>query len=76
MLQSHPTPTIESWSHRGVRPIQHLTPHLCKQCGSVCVEVRNARDEHAWWQCVLCNNLPYVPLDWRVQWPSTGATPE
>ena len=45
----------------------------CVRCGTLCVEVRDATGRHAWWQCVLCNDLPYVPLDWRVQWPATGA---
>ena len=45
----------------------------CVRCGTPCVEVRDATGRHAWWQCVLCNDLPYVPLDWR--WPMHGFTP-
>ena len=68
MLQACLAPAVEGHQFRVLRPLDRLTPPPCKQCGSPCVDVRDQRNVHAWWQCLLCNDLPHVPLDWRVQW--------
>ncbi len=47
----------------------------CARCGTPCVEVQDAIGRHAWWQCIVCHGPPYIPLDWRVRWPATSATP-
>ena len=41
---------------------------LCPRCGFPQVDVHDAQGDHAWWHCVYCHDVPYVPLDWGVRW--------
>ncbi len=68
MLEACLAPAVEGHQLRVPQPVEVLTPPRCERCGSLRVEVRDARNVHAWWHCLLCHDLPHIPLDWRVQW--------